>query len=63
MKLKKYISTFNHRILQTIKLFTIPETMIDYEYYKLHRRTKRKIISITIKHNKIKTCNNFENEN
>lgn len=62
MKLKKHINTFNHRVLQIIKLFTILETMVDCEYYKLNKKTKKKVMSVIIKHNKIKTCNNFKNE-
>ena len=61
MKLKKKISTFKHKILQIIKLYTILETTTDCEYYKLQRRTNKKK-SITIERNQIKISNNRQND-
>ena len=62
MKLKKKISTFKYKILQIIKLYTILETTTDCEYYKLQRRTNKKIKSTTIKRNQIKISNNRQND-
>ena len=61
MKLKKH-STFSNRILQTVKLHTMLETMANYQYYKLCRKTKEKIKFITIKRNKIKIYNNHQHD-